>query len=55
VLLRSAGIAGHLSFAVGRDAAGGFSAHAWLDLPDGSRIGARAPDDVAHVPLVSAS
>jgi hypothetical protein len=55
VLLRSAGVAGRLRFAVGRDAAGGFSAHAWLELPGGARIGARPPDDVALSPLVSAS
>jgi len=55
VLLRSARVAGRLRFAVGRDAAGRLSAHAWVELPDGSRIGARAPDDVALSPLVSAS
>jgi len=55
VLLRSAGVAGRLRFAVGRDPDGSFSAHAWLELPDGSRIGAHPPDDVALSPLASAS
>jgi hypothetical protein len=55
VLLRSAGVAGQLRFAAGRHLSGRFSAHAWLELPDGSIVGTPPPADVTLTPLRSAS
>lgn len=55
VLLRSAGVAGQLRFTAGRHLSGRFSAHAWLELPDGSIVGTPPPADVTLAPLLSAS